>query len=109
MNHVIEITLQGSDTPSADIQRLLTSIREEAESGLGYTAEIPKNPETLDFGATLVLVLGTPAVISIARGIAKYLSRSRVKATFKYATGETTLDGVESVDVAKIIAALSKK
>ena len=52
--------------------------------GGDVTAKLEKNDATTqDFGATLVLVLGTPSALVIAKGIASYLSRDRGSITIE--------------------------
>jgi hypothetical protein len=64
--------------------------------------------DSQDFGATLVLVLGTAAVNTLARGIAAWLQRnSGARITVKTATGELVAEGLDSKDVARLVGALS--
>ena len=66
------------------------------------------DPTNQDFGATLVLILGTPAVIMIARGIANYLSRDRGKISIE-ANGKVVAEGISGDDAARIAEAISRQ
>jgi hypothetical protein len=66
------------------------------------------DPTNQDFGATLVIVLGTPAVIAIANGIANYLSRDRAKITIE-TNGRVVAEGISGDDAARIAEAISRK
>ena len=53
---------------------LRASLEESLEAG-GRIERRRPNPESHDFGATLVLILGTSAVTAIAQGIRTWLAR----------------------------------
>lgn len=60
---------------------------------------------TMDFGGTLVLVLGTPAVIALARALDRFLSRNNQAAvTITTANGRVVAQNVDSENAAKIVA-----
>jgi hypothetical protein len=67
------------------------------------------DPRNQDFGATVVIILGTPAMISIARGISKWIARNRdVKITMtrtnkEGSTQEITVDGHAGSRVEEIV------
>src|SRR4030095_11359848 len=61
--------------------------------------------ETMDFGATLLLVLGTPAVLAIAKGISAYLARERAGELTIERDGKVVFRG-SSGDAAQVAAAL---
>jgi hypothetical protein len=64
--------------------------------------------DSQDFGATIVLVLGTAAVSTLAQGIAAWLRRNAgVRLSVKKASGELIAEGLDSKDVAQIVKALS--
>jgi hypothetical protein len=64
--------------------------------------------DTQDFGATLVIVLGTPAAIAIAKGIHDYISKrgSRVVIETEEGTVIATGDAAKNIDIEKTTAAL---
>ena len=64
--------------------------------------------ETMDFGATLILVLGTPAVLAVAKGIAMYLARERAGELVIERDGKVVFKG-SSGDAARIAEALGRK
>ncbi len=58
---------------------------------------------TMDFGATLILMLGTPAVIAVADGIRRWLSsRPTAQISVKTRHGEVLITGLTSADAAKV-------
>jgi hypothetical protein len=67
------------------------------------------DPTTQDFGATLVLILGAPAAVAIAKGIADYLSRRGGTITIEDEHGKVIAQNVKSADLARIAEAFAKK
>ena len=61
--------------------------------------------ETMDLGATLIVVLGTPAVIAIAKGIAAFIARERKGTLVIESDGRVVFEG-RSSDAAKVAEAL---
>jgi hypothetical protein len=62
-----------------------------------------EDPRTQDFGATLILVLGTPAVIALVKAIGNWLSlRHQVGITIKTAEGEIVGTNLTSTDAMKL-------
>jgi hypothetical protein len=67
-----------------------------------------EDPTNQDFGATLVLVLGTTAVTAVAKGIAAYLSRDRGTITIE-ADGKVVATGISGNDAARIAEVFGKR
>ena len=65
------------------------------------------DPTNMDFGSTLVLLLGTQAALAIAKGIASYLSRAHAKITI-WEDGTLVASDLTGADAARIAEALSK-
>jgi hypothetical protein len=67
--------------------------------------------DTQDFGTSLVLVMGTAAATSLARGIAAWLARNAGARIEIKRKGEVVLiaSHLDSIDVSRIAAALSAK
>jgi hypothetical protein len=70
---------------------------------------INERPGTQDFGATVVLILGTTSVTALAHGLANWLTRNAGAKLSITMTDGTTVSGtgLQSKDVSKIVSALS--
>ena len=89
---------------------LRDTLADAIDSG-GRIERVRSNPEAQDFGATLVLVLGTTAATAIAEGIRTWLARNS-GASIELEVGGTTvharnLDSQGVAELAKVIAAAS--
>jgi hypothetical protein len=93
------ISFEGTSVAqaNADAQSLETQINRaapEVETTVRRT-----DPNAQDFGASLVLVLGTPAMIALAKGIADWL-RLRATATTKLKVCDKNGNVILTVDAA---------
>jgi len=76
----------------------------------GITVERRRDSDdSQDFGATLVLILGTTSITALAHGLSKWLSRnSGAKVEITMADGRRALmDNLNSSDVPGIVKAIS--
>jgi hypothetical protein len=109
MSTTVRIAFPDLDDAEANerAQDLLSDLKQDSELrgdlDLDRTAVARTNREAMDFGATLIAVLGTPAIVILARAIKSWIER----------TGTTTIelngvriDNVRSCDVASIVQAL---
>jgi len=68
------------------------------------------DPDTQDFGATLVLVLGAPAVVAIAKAMGDWLTlRRQTGITIKTVNGEIVGTNLTSKDALKLAELLLAK
>jgi hypothetical protein len=66
------------------------------------------NPDTQDFGATLILVLGTASVQAVVRGLTSWLVRnSGARIDITTSTGKVVAKNIDSRDASRIAEALS--
>jgi hypothetical protein len=104
MIHFEGLSAAAAGKAAEELQRnLLQSARGAA------TIDIKKDrAETQDFGTTLVVVLGTPAVLAIAKGIHDFIAKRGDRVTITTEQGEiiATGDGAKNIDVAKTVQAL---
>ena len=109
--HTAIIRFEGLSAAAAgqaaeELQRnLLRSARGMA------TIDLKKDrTDTQDFGATLVIVLGTPAALAIAKGIHDFISKHghRVTITTEHGRIIATGDGAKNIDVAQAVQALGQ-
>jgi hypothetical protein len=67
-----------------------------------------EDPYTQDFGATLLLILGTPALVAVVNRIGDWLAlRYKAGITIKNGNGEIIATNITSKDVIKLAELLS--
>jgi hypothetical protein len=109
--HQLTIRFEGLSLAEAGaharkLQQELADLQHDEEGQDVESVKVVKDSqETMDFGTTLVLILGTPAVIAVARGVANYLDRSRTSVTIER-NGKVVMKNVRGQDIAKIIEAI---
>ena len=92
-----QLTLRVGGSSSADSATRATELSEELGRYIeGIEVEQRRDDEqTMDFGATLVLVLGAPAIVELARAIHAYMRRTGVTVVIKTGEQEIALSGLE--------------
>ncbi|MGE0863203.1 MAG: hypothetical protein AB7P34_04805 [Vicinamibacterales bacterium] len=104
-----EIGFPGA-TPAQAAQWAQELERMVRESPVSAEARLKGDPAAQDFGGTLILVLGAPAVVVVAQGIAAFI-RLRGRAVSIKGEGkdkEIMITGAESGDLASIVEAALK-
>jgi hypothetical protein len=88
-------------------QKLLDVVLDAGES---VSADLIKaDPNTMDMGATIVLLLGAPAAVAVAKGIADYIRRAGVSITVTSDDKEVTIKNMDGEDVANSLKAIFSK
>ena len=111
-NIIIEFPeLQGGEgnQKSTELKLLLEEITIAQGEEDALDVEIVKdNPLTQDFGASLLLVLGTQAAFAVAKGIYNFISKYGDQVIIKTEAGTVIARGsaAANIDVAKTSAAL---
>lgn len=106
---IVNIAFPGVDGPEANesAQSLLDEIRQDADLrrhlDLARTAVARTDREAQDFGATLIVILGTPAVILLAKAVKSWVERT---GTSVIEINGVRIDNVRSQDAATIVKAL---
>jgi hypothetical protein len=89
-----------------EAQSLLSEIKQDSELRphleLEQTTIVRSDKEAMDFGATLIAVLGTPAVIILARAIKAWVERTGVAIQLN----NVRIENVRSQDLAAIVQAI---
>jgi hypothetical protein len=82
--------------------------REVKDDGKSVEPDVQRTDKTAqDFGTTLVLVLGTPAVIILAKAVRDWAQRTGNES--KISINGNVIDNVASKDVADIVKAMTAK
>lgn len=89
---------------NAHAEALLSRLKRKEPSLVAKQAS--ENPKTMDFGSTLILILGTAPIIAIAKGIADYIRGLPTGVVEISANGRTTTVRAASADMAEIVAAI---
>jgi hypothetical protein len=94
---------------SADTNRYAEELRNALRSA-APEAQVERrraDPDAQDFGATLVLILGTPVAVVLANAFRDWLNRrSNARVHIKTPEGDILLEGVTAKDVHRILELL---
>ena len=107
-----ELILRFGGVSVADANRYAEDLRRELlDVDDSLRVERHRDDATAqDFGAALVLILGTPAVVVAARAIERWLARNNaVSLDVELPDGTIRARNLESKDVADVVAALSRR
>ena len=99
--------IEFPDTASADAARYASELRQallDADRDIQVERK-RADEQAQDFGATLILVLGTPAIISAVRALGDWLKlRNSAKITIKTRDGEVVAENVSGRDARAILS-----
>jgi hypothetical protein len=103
-----EISFEGCD--AAEAAQLANGLEQELrESGKAQVSLKKARADSQDFGATLVLVFGTPVAIALAKGIAVFLQRHSGASIKITKAGEVIATNLDSRDASRIAEAFAAK
>ena len=103
------ITFPGASTADANryAAELASALREVDQD---LKAEQHRDREdTQDFGATLIVILGTASVTAIAKGVAAWLARHSGARIQINADGSVIASNLDSADAARIAEAFNRR
>jgi len=105
---------EASKPEAGNLARELKVELENSATDAGVAAQVSlakARPEAQDPGTILAVILGAKATVAIATGIALWLRRkNQGRIRLRFPDGrEADISGVESRDVSKIVAALTKQ
>lgn len=101
-----QVTLAFEGASLAEANRFAAELAERLRDSDApmEVQETRVDPNAQDFGATLAILLGTPAVIALAKGVADWLRmRPDAKITLKDKSGTIIASGLTSADARAII------
>jgi hypothetical protein len=103
------VYFEGLSTAEAGraTEGLQRSLREVAPAI--QTSRVRTTSDTLDFGASLAVVLAAPAVVELAKGISNWLARSlNSKVTIKTPNGEVIVENISARDAPRLAEKLQQ-
>ena len=79
MDNQVRLAIRFPELELGEAGRAAQNLREQIlDDVAGATVDLHKDdPTNQDFGATLIAVIGTPAVLVLAKGIATWIARRR--------------------------------
>jgi hypothetical protein len=100
-----------ADLSEADANRAALELRDAIDSAAGkqvQTSIVKERQDTQDFGATLVLVLGTEVAMTVAKAIYNYVSKRGDKVLIETEGGKVLATGsaAANIDVPATASAL---
>ncbi len=109
MDETLEISFE--DCSQADAARFAQDLEQQLRetdpsAKLSFKKE---RPDSQDFGATLVLVFGTPVAIALAKGVSTFLQRNAGASIRISKSGEVIATNLDSRDASRIVEAFAGK
>jgi len=105
---IIEISFPHSSSAEANVQSasLRDALLEQVEEIKIKRKQA--DPNNMDFGATLCVVLGTPAIVAIAHGIGQYIKKNGSTVYIKTKELELETVGTSDESISEMIKALKE-
>jgi hypothetical protein len=107
---VKSVALSEANMEIANLRTMLedNAIADGASEHLRVRGRLKESKETQDFGATLILVLGTPAVLAVAKGIYEFIAKTGSHVVVRTPEGEVVARGgaADNIDIAATAEAL---
>ncbi|MGM4877397.1 hypothetical protein AB7645_39895 [Bradyrhizobium sp. 956_D2_N1_5] len=100
------LSIVEANKAAKDLERVLHPLL-----GSGGSVELTKTDTlTQDFGTTLIVVLGTPAAIAVAKGIHDFVAKRGNRVVIETDGGSVlaTGDAAANIDIAKTVDAIRK-
>jgi hypothetical protein len=95
------------DVSAADASRYAEELRDALLDTSPDSIKVERrraDPSTQDFGSALVLILGTPAVVAVARAIGDWLKlRGSASLTITTSKGHIIAEKIKSKDASRLI------
>jgi len=107
----IDISFAGTSSAEANVlaQELEVELR-EASSDIGIAIR-KERQDAQDFGTTLILTLGTPVAVVVARSLSTFLKRNsgvNIRISRSGTVTATNLDSKDAARIAEVMAAAMK-
>jgi hypothetical protein len=98
-----EVSPAQANQYAAELQDILQQASNEVS-----IERVRTDDEAQDFGATLAIILGTPAAIALATAVKRWLARRGTKVVVKTKRGELLIEDLDGKDAATIAVAFTK-
>src|SRR6266850_950883 len=105
-----EFIVELENVTEAQGNKLAQNLAQQLKSASPNVEAQPRrtSPNAQDFGASLIIVLGTPAVVAVATAIGTWIARTGTSVTIKDESGQVLVKNVKSGDVPKVVEALKR-
>lgn len=101
---VKDVTAARANVLAAELKDVLRDAHQEVEA-----EQIKEDPETMDLGATLAVILGSAAVTAVARGIKAWLEKNQNVEIELHKDGNVIAKGLRGKDTLTLAQMILKK
>jgi hypothetical protein len=113
----MELSISFPGKSTAEANQLAAELQNEIEMMDAHVEveRVRNQADTLDFGATLLLVLAAPAIVELAKGpatelakgIAAWMKRTGTSISVKLGDKDVLVKNVDSADLPRVMAAIA--